>query len=171
MALPDLRVDITSALPALPVHYNGSISNEKDSKSSWTRFVKDKSQKLLSCTKTDYVNSDMTSSNTSAKSFIRNCWFTVKKRKIMNENRQKKNYQNIYSPSSTSSLQETKDAALPRIIREEKEEATAKKRLNNLKRTDKEGKEVTERTWKIHLYPLKRKKNAEPMDRHLQINL
>jgi hypothetical protein len=95
----------------------------------------------------------------------------VKKRKIMNENRQKKNYQNIYSPSSTSSLQETKDAALPRIIREEKEEATAKKRLNNLKRTDKEGKEVTERTWKIHLYPLKRKKNAEPMDRHLQINL
>jgi putative transposase len=78
----------------------------------------------------------------------------------MNGNLQKKNCQKICSPSSTSSLQETMDVMLQRIRREEKEkeEIAAKKRLKTLKRTDKEGKETAQRSWKIRLYPTKKER-------------
>jgi hypothetical protein len=96
--------------------FRGSTSKENDSRSLWTKSVKEWSPRWSSCTRTGCVDLDMISCNTSAKGFTQNCWFTVKRKK-MNGSHQKRNLAKTCLPSSTSSWQGTMDVALQRIKR------------------------------------------------------
>ncbi len=80
----------------------GSTSKEKDSRSLWTKSVKEWYPKWSSCTRTGCVDLDMISFNTPAKGFTQNCWFTVKRKK-MNGSHQKRNLAKSCLSSSTSS--------------------------------------------------------------------
>jgi hypothetical protein len=79
-----------------------STSKEKDSRSLWTKSVKEWSPRWSSCTRTGCVDLDMISWNPSAKGFTQNCWFTVKRKK-MNGSHKKRNLAKTCLPSSTSS--------------------------------------------------------------------
>ena len=126
---------------------------DEDLRISWTKSVLESSSKLLSCTKTDFVDLDMSYWNKSAQSFKQNCWFTVK----MQTAQKKTSSQRTCSRSSMYLLPETMEDAL-RATREEegnKQKLKQQKviKVKARKNTNNVNKEKAERARKVHLYP------------------
>jgi len=57
---------------------------EKDSPNWWTEYCQEMSQKLWSCTRTDYADSDLTLLNKYVKKINVNSWYSIKITKLMN---------------------------------------------------------------------------------------
>lgn len=144
----------------------------------WTKCSQDVSDKLWSCTGTDYVDLPSTSWNASLKRLGLNSWFSTK----MSMPRNKKNWLPISSPSPQFLWQDIMDAVLPKIERDEEkkkkprvkkpkqetktketppakrrklEQVKAKKTKTKLpvKTNNKPNKAVAERCKKIRVYP------------------
>ncbi len=83
----------------------GSTSKGVDYLHFWNKFTQEMSTKLLSCTKTDYVDMASNCWSSSLKKLAQNCWFIVKM--FRHKDHPQKNWQQIYLPSLRSLLQDT----------------------------------------------------------------
>ena len=103
-----------------------STSKEKDFSPFWNEYTKEKSKKLLSCTKTDCVDLDMNSWSLSAKNLLAKSWFTAKR---INLKVPRKNLPKTYFQSSQSLSREIMGFVQEKTKGEEKPMKVRKIRL------------------------------------------